>query len=440
MNAIKRLVGCMLVGLMAIATIKVAHAKWAVEQVYSNANGTIQFIVFVADGEPGCDDAWLLSVHDGTINGIRWDRHPDATRSGRLLVATDGFAALTRLQPDLGVADAFLAGVGGAIQFCDAEFRYASLPSDGVVALDRSGSLVRNVATNSAGDSASVTVEQASSAGMLRMGHTGSWFDAATSGQGFEIEVAPDNLDFGTNVAMGWFTYDVGTTGNAERQRWYTLSGHVGPESGWAPVKLDISRNVGGNFDAPPITSAQRVGSATLIFTACDRGTLDYTFDDGRNGSIPITRLTQNVTCYATGAQPVDRDFALSGNWYDPATSGQGIALETNPVSQAAFFAWYTYAPRGAIAGPFGQRWYTAQSGYTPGARTIAMTIYETTGGLFDTPTALPRTIAVGTATLAFESCDAATLTYAFSGGSSAGATGAIPLRRLLEASSDCAM
>jgi hypothetical protein len=39
----------------------------------------------------------------------------------------------------------------------------------------------------------------------------------------------------------------------------------------------------------------------------------------------------------------------------------------------------------------------------------------------------------VGSATLAFQSCTEATLTYSFTDGSSAGGTGAIVLRRLFE-------
>ena len=43
--------------------------------------------------------------------------------------------------------------------------------------------------------------------------------------------------------------------------------------------------------------------------------------------------------------------------------------------------------PNGAAAGAAGQRWYTAQGDFTPGLRSIPLTIYETTGGMFDTPT-----------------------------------------------------
>src|SRR5205085_5562817 len=141
------------------------------------------------------------------------------------------------------------------------------------------------------------------------------------------------------NVMLSWFTYDAGVAGGAERQRWYTLFGHMGPGETIGSATLDIFQNLGGNFNAAPTTVGQKVGSATLKFTACDQGTLDYTFNDGSNrrGSIPIVRLTQNVTCFTThGPPPINSDFALSGNWYDPATSGQGITVEFNPVSGMA--------------------------------------------------------------------------------------------------------
>jgi hypothetical protein len=57
---------------------------------------------------------------------------------------------------------------------------------------------------------------------------------------------------------------------------------------------------------------------------------------------------TQNVTCSTTSPYPTNADFALSGNWYDPATSGQGLTVEVNPGSGAFFAPWYTYAPNGA--------------------------------------------------------------------------------------------
>jgi hypothetical protein len=428
---------------VAFTTVGAANAKWVVDQAYSNATGSIQFVVVSQDGTQKCSGFSVFSGNDeGTHGwGETWTEYQfprNLADAPRLLIATHGFEALAIVKPDISVWNGFFEGGPGAIKLCDGvEFHYAGLPRDGVTALDTSGSPVPNVATNAAGLYASVTAAQAVSVfPNMQEGHTGSWYDPATSGQGFEVEILGDYINFGAHVMVGWFTYDSSLVGGTERQRWYTLYGHIG--LGGAPTAtLDIYRNVGGNFNAAPITAGVKVGTATLGFAACDRGTLDYEFTDGsgRSGSIPITRLTRSVTCVdaAWEQPPVNADFALSGNWYDPATSGQGITVEVNPVSGTAFLAWYTYAPGGAAVGAAGQRWYTAQSPYIAGQRTVPMTIYETTGGMFDASTPLPHSRPVGSATLAFQSCTEATLTYSFTDGSSAGGTGAIVLRRLFE-------
>jgi DNA-binding beta-propeller fold protein YncE len=262
-------------------------------------------------------------------------------------------------------------------------------------------------------------------------GLTGSWFEPASSGQGLEVEVYPD-LSPGVGFAqVSWFTYDT-AAGGADHQRWYTISGAV--TIGQPSAALTIYQNTGGNFNALPTTMAQAVGTATLSFATCTSGQLAYTFTDGteRTGNIPLTRLTQNVTCATTTPFPTNTDFAHSGNWFDSATAGQGFTVEVNPTSGALFAAWYTYAPMGAAAGAAGQRWYTAQATFTAGMRSIPVTIYETTGGIFNTPTpAGQQTVTVGTGTLAFQSCTAATFSYNFTGGSSSGLSGIIALGRV---------
>ena len=66
------------------------------------------------------------------------------------------------------------------------------------------------------------------------------------------------------------------------------------------------------------------------------------------------------------------------------------------------------------------------------------MTLNETTGGLFDAPMPVPTTVTVGMATLTFQSCTAATLDYAFTGGSNAGAAGRITLSKIGPAGPGC--
>jgi hypothetical protein len=260
-------------------------------------------------------------------------------------------------------------------------------------------------------------------------GLTGSWYDPQTSGQGFEVEVYPDLLSPGTGLAfVAWFTYDSVVGGG---QRWYTLSGPV--VSGQPNASLTIYQNTGGNFNAPPITASVPVGAAKLSFDSCISGQLSYTFTDrsGRSGTIPLQRLMQNVSCSPTGVAGENFDFILSGSWYDPATAGQGITVEVNDVSNVLFFAWETYAPNGANAGPAGQRWYTGQGPFAQdNPLLITVPLFESTGGMFNALPPIPSTVAVGSATLEFQSCTDATLSYSFTGGSNSGASGTIQLVR----------
>src|SRR6185503_2841512 len=173
-------------------------------------------------------------------------------------------------------------------------------------------------------------------------------------------------------------------------------NGHA--QSGDDDVQLTIFQNIGGNFDALPVTQAVAVGTGTLSFDTCGSGSLSYTFNNGGgSGVIPITRITPNVTWVVGGPSGQNGDFALSGNWFDATTSGQGFVFEVNPLSPIVFFAWYTYSPTGQGAGAAGQRWFTGSAGFAPGSRMIALTLFETTGGIFDTATpASQASVAVG--------------------------------------------
>jgi hypothetical protein len=272
-----------------------------------------------------------------------------------------------------------------------------------------------------------------------QQGLTGSWFQMATSGQGQEIEIYPDLVAPGTGFLQGgWFTFDDVASGGADHNRWYTFSGNV--RAGDSAAVLSLYQNVGGNFDASPVTAAVQVGNVGLSFSDCTTGQLNYTFTDGsgRNGTIPLARLTPNVNCTQAGSPSAGGDFGLSGNWFDRTTSGQGVITELNPLAKVLFFAWYTYAVNGQALGAAGQRWYTGQATYVPGGRSMPLMLYETTGGLFNSVAPAPTTVPVGTGRFTFTSCSAATLAFAFTGGSIVGQSGSIDLSRVGPVPADC--
>ena len=268
-------------------------------------------------------------------------------------------------------------------------------------------------------------------------GLTGAWYNPATGGQGFIVESYKDLGGAGKGyLTAGWYTFDVSAAGG---QRWYTLQGPA--NSGDASAALGIFAATGGNFNATPKVSATQVGTATLSFTDCTTGALNFSFNDGRTGSIPLTRLDPNITCSSAGDNgSATQNFLLSGAWYDPNTSGQGFFFDVNPTINLMFAAWYTYAPNGAsIGGGASQRWYTIQdNAFAAGtASKNGLNIYETTGGVFNSGK-VSAGAPVGTANLTINSCTSMTLAYTFTGGTNAGQTGSINLGRVVGAPAGC--
>ena len=424
--------------------VTVAHAAchlFMIDQVYSNGDGTVQYVVMRETTGSNGENFWAGSSLQTTgAAGAKQFPFPSdlpssATASRSVLIGTTGFAALGVVAPDYTMPNGFIPTGGGTLRYTcrPDQIPLPALPTDGATAIDREGAHVAATPKNFAGATATLNLMAAGAPDLNQHGLTGSWYEPATSGQGIEVEFFPSLAAPGTAFVQGaWFTFDVAPAGGADRQRWYTFSGNAG--SGQPNVPITIYQNVGGNFNAPPVTSATPVGSGTLAFSSCTAGTLAYTFSDGsgRAGAIPLTRLTPNVTCAVGSAGPTNADFAFSGNWYAPVTSGQGFLFELNPLAQLFFFAWYTYAPTGQAAGAAGQRWFTGQVNYAPGTRTIAATLYETTGGIFDQSTnPLPSSTPVGTATVTLESCASTQLHFNFTAGSNAGKIGDLTLIRV---------
>jgi hypothetical protein len=284
---------------------------------------------------------------------------------------------------------------------------------------------------------------------------TGSWYDPAASGQGIEIEVYQDAIAPGIGYLQGsWATFAVGweTSFQDNGQRWYTFAGSV--RTGQASVVLDIFENVGGNFNAPPATQGMPIGSMTLTVADCTTAIMEYQnlrLDAGPDfpgwgpfsGTIPMVRLTPNVSCSEVGGSHPDADFSYSGHWFDPATPGQGLFVELNPIAEIIFVVWYTYAPDGTLLeeAERGQRWYTGLGKFVPGTFSLPMTLYQATGGVIggsSRPEFATRTQVVGTAMANFFDCHTAQLTFRLDASSNAGASGTINLSRVGQAPLGC--
>lgn len=268
-------------------------------------------------------------------------------------------------------------------------------------------------------------------------GLSGSWADATTDSQGLVMELFPDIYGEGLGLLFGgWFTFDVTAAGG---QRWYTIQGTVTDTDDTATMPIYLTQ--GGAFDTAQATSTGEIGEATVRFEDCNSGTLEYSFDDGRNGTIPLSRLLANVSCTPTGDSGATGRHLLSGAWADAGNSGQGLVLDINPPQNVFFAAWYTFlADAAGDAGAPGQHWFTLQAGLTPGFTQLDdIGIFDSSGGVFDQG-ADTATVQVGSADLVFQSCSAATLAYTFTSGTHAGVSGELALTRVGPPPEGCAL
>jgi subtilisin family serine protease len=120
----------------------------------------------------------------------------------------------------------------------------------------------------------------------------------------------------------------------------------------------------------------------------------------------------------------------FSGAWYNPNTSGQGFIIDIDAPLSLIFNGWYTFDVNGlAGGGAQQQRWYTTQASYSPSDTSKTMTVYRNNGGNFDSPP-ITQAVAIGTATLSFQSCTTGKFDYQVTvDGQSR--SGSIPLTRL---------
>ncbi len=121
-------------------------------------------------------------------------------------------------------------------------------------------------------------------------GFSGTWYNPATSGQGFVWEINPQTnggLFFG-----GWFTY-----GNDGVSHWLTLQGAFAANATEADIPVYSAPSGLLFFDTPSKGSAPALsGTAHIKFTSCAKATLSYSLPALAPQEIALYRLTPTPT------------------------------------------------------------------------------------------------------------------------------------------------
>jgi hypothetical protein len=170
------------------------------------------------------------------------------------------------------------------------------------------------------------------------------------------------------------------------------------------------------------------------------------------SAGIPDIADTSAVSNNAKGCNSVSEILAaiplfginagLNDAWFNQTTAGQGFLITVFPEIEEIFLAWFTYDTERpsedltAILGEPGHRWLTAQGEYTDNI--AELTLYVSTGGVFDSEEPEPRTDPYGEILLEFTTCNAGIVTYDIP---SVFQLGSIPIERIaLDSVSLCYM
>jgi len=213
--------------LLAAGTALANYHLFQIEQIYSNADGSVQFVVMHEFTGTNGENLWMGNMLTSTRNGVSqtytFNKNlpggtsggyygmgtPSPTANKRVLIATQGFAALGIVTPDYVVPNGFLPTSGGTLAYAGVDsVSFASLPTDGVTAINRSGTPIQNLATNFAGQSASVTAAAPPPANIVPV--AGAYYNPNESGSGFGLDYQNGTLivevySYLQNGAAQWY-------------------------------------------------------------------------------------------------------------------------------------------------------------------------------------------------------------------------------------------
>ena len=251
-----------------------------ISKLYSNADGTVQFIELSAlsGQQEFIAGHTITSAHSGdTTRRFTFPGNlPGDTTNRTFLIATQGFAALNVVTPDFTVPNGFLFTANGVVNYGEGadNFSYASLPTSGGLMLNRSGTTSANVAKNFAGATGFAPAAAPD--------YTGAWSNAGESGWGLSVIRGP------TSGLYGVIMYHYN---QAHNPTWYFMSG--GSFNGnvyTAPVTLFNGPWFGESFSTIPVTNSP-AGSASINFTSDTTAVLTYTITGAPQVTSNITKL-----------------------------------------------------------------------------------------------------------------------------------------------------
>lgn len=202
---------------------------------------------------------------------------------------------------------------------------------------------------------------------------SGSWYDPDHSGQGMSIM----HLEDGQTV-VHWFTYAPLEDGS-QRQSWLVSSRNI-EHHGFE--MLLAQGPVGGDFgQGLPNTNEYPIdiyGELNLYWTesglTVDQRAQTEPMSEAAQGRAELSQLTRLAGTTCSNQQPQQW---ISGAWYNPAASGEGLAIEVAEDGQGHVY-WFTYE-----GGESGAQAWMLGTGEFEGNTLYVDEVDKTSGGYF---------------------------------------------------------
>lgn len=381
-----------------------AFHLWTMAELYSNADGSVQFLELraVTGGQQFLAEHSLSTSSGGVTRSFTFPSGlPGDTNNRSMLVGTEGFAALGVVTPDFIVPNGFFFKGGGRISFAENAdvWDHGPIP-DGVLSLNRNGSSGTNSPLNFAGRTGSVPASAPAAFNLQGLW----WNDPDFSESGWGLNIAHQ----GDILFTSWFTYDADGSGMWLFQ---SRAERIGANS----YRGDIFRATGAPFDNYDVTRVAvnpvPVGSGTLTFADAGHGTFAYIVNSTTQSksikrfdfAAPVPTCTQSGT---HGASPIYTDLWRG----EPRETQNGWGLNIVHQGETLFISWFTYDATGRGMWLYGvpQR----SSGQTFTGALTRNTGPNFSSSPWNQPSMPVTPTTVGNVTLAFSDASSGTFTY----------------------------
>jgi hypothetical protein len=176
----------------------------------------------------------------------------------------------------------------------------------------------------------------------------GSWFNAAQSGRGANVDYIPTGGVNGT-LLIGFFGYD-----GAGQPVWFTIQGAV-TEGQFALTNLPLLRGTGGGFGttSPAVTPTQ-IGTASVTFNSCEDLRISFTVTTAGLANLPANQpvdLTLTRGGLASASCVYRQPFtACPAGTTAVAGQARTCQLPTSITSDLRLTNDATYVIRGGVA------------------------------------------------------------------------------------------